>query len=87
MTVTVSGGDLAEAIIVPLGTGATLPAGVTVTGYADNKYVVTLTGLLTEYTAYNVKVEGAGYRNAYYTVNMQENNKIHHRNSAIVTPS
>jgi len=38
----------------------------------DNKYIVTLTNALTVNTTYNVKVSGVGYRDAYYTVTMNE---------------
>ncbi len=79
MTVTVSGGDLAEAIVIELGTDAVETAIATENDKADAKYlakfengayVVTVTDILTVNTAYNVTVEGAGYRTARYNVTM-----------------
>ncbi len=79
MKVTVSGGDLAKAIVVELGNGFELPeidtdvkpeAAVTAE-FVNGAYVVTLTDALTYNTSYNVEVSGAGYRTARYTVTMQ----------------
>jgi len=79
MTVTVSGGDLANAVVIALGDAAQdvdldeyekSTAKYTV-AVADG-YTVTLTDVLTVNTTYNVTVEGAGYRTARYTVTMTD---------------
>ncbi len=77
MKVVVSGGDLAEAIVVDLGANAVMPTLTTdvkteaaVSVATTDKYVVTLTDALTVNTSYNVEVSGAGYRTARYTVTM-----------------
>ena len=73
MTVTVYGGDLAEAIVVDLGnktfTGAT---GTDDTVVYDGSYKIVLANELTKNITYNVTVEGAGYRTARYTVTMTD---------------
>ncbi|MBR5309210.1 MAG: hypothetical protein IKU43_10580 [Clostridia bacterium] len=79
MTVTVAGGDLAEAIVIKLGSDAVATDIDTENDKADAKYfaefvdgayVITVTDVLTVNTSYNVTVEGAGYRTARYTVTM-----------------
>lgn len=81
MTVTVSGGDLEEALVIKLGNNADITdlakfvsktsANKDVTATAgDNKYTVEITALLTLDKTYNVKIEGAGYRTVRHTVNM-----------------
>ena len=90
MTVTVSGGDLTEAIAINLGNDAEK----TIIANNDNKkeayyeakfvdgaYVVTLTNILTVNNSYNVTVEGAGYRTARYTVTMTENKVLNFWNN------
>ncbi|MBQ8759371.1 MAG: hypothetical protein IJZ20_06735, partial [Clostridia bacterium] len=76
MTVTVSGGDLADAIVVELGNDAD---NTTVT--FDGAYQVILDKKLTKSIAYNVTVEGAGYRTARYTVTMTEDKTVNFWNN------
>ena len=64
MTVTISGGDLTDDVVYELGTDGTALN-------ADGKYVINVNDTLTKNVAYTVKVEGAGYRTARYTVNMK----------------
>ncbi len=64
MTVTISGGDLTDNVVYNLGTDGDVALN------ADGKYVINVTDKLTKNVAYTVKVEGAGYRTARYTVNM-----------------
>ena len=79
MKVVVSGGDLAEAITIDLGSDAVETEIETENDKADAKYfadfvdgayVVTVTDVLTLNNSYNVEVSGAGYRTARYTVTM-----------------
>ena len=63
MTVTVSGGDLTDALTYELGSDN---ADVIYSG----GYSLTVSDKLSENTNYTVKVEGAGYRTARYTVTM-----------------
>ncbi|MBQ8759717.1 MAG: hypothetical protein IJZ20_08505, partial [Clostridia bacterium] len=88
MTVTVSGGDLANAVVIALGDAAQdvdldeyekSTANYTV-AVADG-YTVTLTDVLTVNTTYNVTVEGAGYRTARYTVTMTDAKTLNFWNS------
>ncbi|MBR5308590.1 MAG: hypothetical protein IKU43_07450 [Clostridia bacterium] len=80
MKVTVSGGDLANDIVIKLGNDAVVtdivedekPEAKYSTKFANGAYVVTVTKALTINTSYNVTVEGAGYRTARYTVTMTE---------------
>ncbi len=78
MKVTISGGDLENAIVIDLGNDAEMPviatsvkpnAEVYVTD--DSVYQIVLANALTYNIAYNVEVSGAGYRTARYTVTMQ----------------
>ena len=79
MKVTVTGEDIKD-IVFDLGSDMVMP-----TVDQDNKsdeiykaefvnggYVINVANVLTQNTAYDIKVEGAGYRTAHYTVNMQE---------------
>ena len=77
MTVTVSGGNLDEAIVYHLGTDSEdcTFGTVALSGTNYNGYTVEVTDTLLQNTAYTVTVEGEGYRTARYTVNMQEANK------------
>ena len=81
MTVVVSGGDLAEEIVIELGdtTYTTAldifgksSAKYTVDATADNKYVVTVSGALASETTYTVTVKGAGYRTVRKNISMNE---------------
>jgi len=85
MTVTVSGGDLVNEIVIPV-----MKGGIDTKHYAINEpgkdgaeyYYnhltsetennVMIVNALTVNTTYNVKVEGEGYRTAYYSVTMNE---------------
>ncbi len=80
MKVTVSGGDLADSINVPLGD---VGAAVITPEWNDttNSYSVEVKDKLTKNTAYTVTVEGAGYRTARYTVNMTENKTLNFWNN------
>ena len=62
MKATISGGDLAEDIVVNFGSDDV--------ALVDNAY--TFTQELTENTTYTVTISGAGYRTARYSVNMAE---------------
>jgi len=80
MTVTISGGDLAEAIEIELGDEYVdnaitteydkADAKYTVDASVDNQYTVEVLDVLSRDVAYNVTVSGAGYRTARYTVTM-----------------
>ena len=76
MTVTVSGGDLDDALIYELGSDTT---GVT---YKDNSYTLKIRNKLTQNTAYTVTVTGAGYRTARYTVTMTKTKTLNFWNNA-----
>ncbi|MBP3360068.1 MAG: hypothetical protein J6N52_04380 [Clostridia bacterium] len=82
MTVTISGGDItpdtANDHIFKLADQTTEGGAV----YWDNEAkTYTVTDTLTENIAYNVKVEGAGYRTAYHTVQMTEDKTINFWNN------
>ena len=81
MTVVVSGGDLAEEIVIELGdTTYTTDLDIfgkssakyTVDAGADNKYIVTVSGALASETTYTVTVKGAGYRTVRKNITMSE---------------
>jgi len=86
MKVIISGGDLANDIVIPVMNGGIDTHHYDITGEsgkADAEYYynhvisetenhVIVANALTVNTTYNVKVEGAGYRDAYYTVTMNE---------------
>ena len=86
MKVIISGGDLANDIVIPVMNGGIDTNHYDITGEsgkADAEYYynyltsetenhVIVANALTVNTTYNVKVEGAGYRDAYYTVTMNE---------------
>ena len=63
MKATISGGDLAEDIVVNFGSDEEV-------ALVDNAY--TFTQELTENTTYTVTISGAGYRTTRYSVNMAE---------------
>ncbi len=67
MSVTISGGDLADDLVYTLGSDDV--------AMADGQYTITVADTLTQNTAYNVTVEGLGYRTARYSVNMGEEDK------------
>ena len=88
MKVVVSGGELAEAIVIDLGADAVMPNLVTEVKTkakaevaVTDKYVVTLTGVLEVNNAYNVEVSGAGYRTAKYTVTMTDDKTLNFWNN------
>ncbi len=68
MKITISGGDLADPLSYNLGSDAS--ANVVWDNTTDATYTLTVADKLTKNVAYTVKVEGAGYRTARYTVNM-----------------
>ena len=81
MKVEVYGGDLEKTVEIKLSDADQNDVNPELKGKADarysvdvstNKYVVALSKVLTVNTTYNVKVSGAGYRDAYYTVTMNE---------------
>mgnify|MGYP004603499731 CR=1 FL=1 len=76
MTVTVSGGDLTDALTYELGSDNTDVA------YNDG-YNFTVSGKLSENNTYTVKVEGAGYRTARYTVTMTGNKTLNFWNNVM----
>ena len=84
MTLTVSGGDLEEDLVVKLGGDFDISELSVYNGrkapnvtadFVSGAYVVEINQLLTVNTSYVVTVEGAGYRTARYTVNTQETDK------------
>ncbi len=75
MTVTVSGGDLADALEYKLGSG-----GVEM---VNGKYTIRIEDQLSRYLTYTVTVKGAGYRTAVYTVNMTEDKTLHFWNNVM----
>jgi len=89
MKVEVYGGDLEKTVEINLSEVAQNEnaglAGKDDAAYSvavsTNKYVVTLTNALTVNTTYNVKVSGAGYRDAYYTVTMKDNKVLYFWNN------
>ncbi len=90
MKVEVYGGDLEKTVEINLSDVAQnvnadlagkTDAVYTVDASVDNKYVVTLTNALTVNTTYNVKVSGAGYRDAYYTVTMTDSKVLNFWNN------
>ncbi len=92
MTVTVSGADLEEDLVVELGEdGAITDLDNYITKTSDSKavaavfengaYKVTITDLLNVNTSYTVTVEGAGYRTARYTVTMTEDKELNFWNN------
>ena len=74
MTVTVSGGDLTDALTYELGSDNTDVA-------YNGGYNFTVSGKLSENNTYTVKVEGAGYRTARYTVTMTGNKTLNFWNN------
>ena len=80
MTVTVSGGDLTDALTYELGSDNTDVA-------YNNGYNFTVSGKLSENNTYTVKVEGAGYRTARYTVTMTGDKTLNFWNNAKDTPT
>ncbi len=82
MKVTISGGDIipdtADAHIFNLA-DQTAEGGAVV--WDDTEKTYTVTDTLTENITYNVKVEGAGYRTAYHTVQMTEPKTINFWNN------
>ena len=71
MTVTISGGDLTDNLVYELGNDFVDDDNAALTYDAENSsYALTISNKLSENVAYTVKVEGAGYRTARYTVNM-----------------
>ena len=78
MTLTVSGGDLKEAITVNLGEGREDFAFDTVelNGKIYNAYSIEVNDKLTQNTMYTVTIEGKGYRTVRYSVNMQEDKEL-----------
>ncbi len=90
MKVVVSGGDLAEAITIDLGSDAVETKVVTendkatakyVADFVDGAYVVEITDVLTVNNSYNVEVSGAGYRTARYTVRMTDKKTVNFWNN------
>ena len=78
MKVTVTGEDIKD-IVFDLGFELGTPdvdqpnkSGEAYTVAFDGGYRIAIKNVLTQNTAYDIKVEGAGYRTAHYTVNMQE---------------
>ncbi len=69
MTATISGGDLTDNLVYKLGSDFDT-SDTDVTLSYDNGYALKISNKLSENVAYTVKVEGAGYRTARYTVNM-----------------
>ena len=67
MKATISGGDLAEDIVVNFGSDDEV-------ALVDNAY--TFTQELTENTTYTVTISGAGYRTTRYSVNMAEDKEL-----------
>ena len=67
MKATISGGDLAEDIVVNFGSDDDV-------ALVDNAY--TFTQELTENTTYTVTISGAGYRTTRYSVNMAEDKEL-----------
>ena len=74
MKLTVSGGDLPEDKVTALGSDNTAVEVI------DNKYTVTIPEL-TANRLYNVKIEGAGYRTARYTVLMDNDKTLNFWNN------
>ncbi len=68
MTVTVSGGDLADDLVFDLADQDSASTNGVVWDETANTYTITTT--LTKDVLYSVKVEGAGYRTAYHSVHM-----------------
>ncbi len=68
MKITISGGDLADSLSYNLGSNAS--ENVAWNNMDVATYTLTVADKLTKNVAYTVKVEGAGYRTARYTVNM-----------------
>ena len=89
MKVTVSGGDLAEAIVVNLGNEGFETAITTEFEKNEAKYAVELTdgykvtfaNVLTVNTTYNITVEGAGYRTSRYSVTMTKDKTVNFWNN------
>ncbi len=87
MKVTVSGGDLEQALVIDLGTDYDVSD---LTVYDNKKdiaveisdlYTIEITNLLEINTSYNVEVSGAGYRTAKYTVTMTEDKTLNFWNN------
>lgn len=92
MTLTVSGGDLEDSIIIALGNDTPEVIvdmanrdgeKVTANGITDNKYVVTLENILAANRMYTVTIKGAGYRTYRYNVTMTADKQLYFWNNVM----